>query len=312
MPGVGKRASLGGLYTEYSGHESSVTPRAKVLISFGTWRINAAFQLPERASELTIARLQTRMRGFLALVIALAGPGNSISVAQSGSLPVPSLQATSPLQAGSTGAGLSQNASPNLGLANPTPCSPNQSTVMLPTFDGGGLNVGSTATPSSGGLSLGSTGTPSLTVAQGSTVGLMGAAAGTSAPCSAANGSSATSAATATASSPNTSSLGTTGLGTSGLGTTALGMAGLVSSSAGSTSTLQTTPTLAGSAGSAFVCATGSDAMSGSAGDQIGQGASGTVADPAESLADTIPSPAQALSGSASLPDLAPSCANTP
>jgi hypothetical protein len=49
-----------------------------------------------------------------------------------------------------------------------------------------------------------------------------------------------------------------------------------------------------------------------SAADQIGQGASGTVADPAEVLANTIPNPAQTLSGSANLPNLTPSCTNTP
>jgi large repetitive protein len=286
------------------------------------------------------------MRGILALAIALAGPGIGTSFAQTVMPPMPSLPATSPLQAGPIAAGTAQNASPNLGLTNSTTCPPaNPSTATLPTFDGGGLNLGSTATPSSGGLNIGSTVTPSSTVAQGSststvaqgapsstvaqanTVGLMGAAAGTSAPCSATNGSSTTSTGMATtstgmatASSPITSSLGTTGLGTGGLGTTALGTAGLVSSPAGSastpTSTSQTTATLAGSTGSATICATNLGTMSASAGmstaDQIGQGAGGAVADPAETLANTIPSPALTLSGSASVPNLAGSCANMP
>jgi hypothetical protein len=250
------------------------------------------------------------MRRFLAIVIALAGPGISTSVAQSSVPPMPRLPAASPLESGLSGVGTSQSPSGQSRVANSTPCSgANPGTAMLPTFDGGGLNLGSTATQSS-------------ILTQGGTTGSMGAAAGTSAPCSATNGSSGTTAGMATASTPNTSSLGTTGLGTGGLGATALGTAGLASSSAGSastptsTSTSQTTPTLAGSTGSATICATNLGTMSASAGmstgDQIGQGASGTVADPAETLANTIPSPALTLSGSASVPNLAGSCANMP
>jgi hypothetical protein len=248
------------------------------------------------------------MRGFLALAIALAAPGTGTSVAQTSVTPMPGLQATSPLQAGPTGSGMSQNAGPNLGLTNSTACSEaNPSTAMLPTFDGGGLDIGLPATQSS-------------TAAPGSTTTSIATPGSTSAPCNATTGLPVMTAGTTMTSSPDTTSLGVAGLGTSGLGTTGLGTAGLVSSSSASASaTTSTTPTatpLASSTSSATACATDVGAMSGSAGmsagDQIGQGASGTVADPAENLANTIPSPAQTTGGSASLPELAPPCTNTP
>jgi hypothetical protein len=244
------------------------------------------------------------MKGVLVLATVLSGPGISVSAAQTSVPPMPALQAASPLQTRLSNAGVPLNASPNLALGNSTACSPpNQNMTTLPTFDGGGLN-------------LGGMGTQSSTLPQAGTARSIVAAASPSAPCGATTSTSETSAGTATASSADTSSLGTAGLGTSGLGTVGLGTAGPASSSVGSATTSQPATTLPLGTGSATGCATNSSGMPGGSGtnaaDQIGQGASGTVTEPAESLANTIPSPAQTLSGSANLPELSPSCANTP
>lgn len=264
-----------------------------------------------------------RLFRVLAITLAIIALGGEGGLTQTSTLTTLSIQATSPLDPGIADAtGMWQNAATaNPGSANPTACSSaNPSTSALPTFDGGGLYHGTTAASNAMGAQGGTpapcggmSGYSAATSASGIT------AATTSASSMSTAATTSTTATTATASAADPSSLGLVGLGTSGLGTAGLGTTGLGSVSAGSGSMSQATSSLATADASAAACAVTPGTMSGTPGMNIGhsatasQSASGTVADAAQNLPNSIPEPAQTLGGAASLPaELAPTCTNTP
>lgn len=284
------------------------------------------------------------MRGFLVLAVTLgpAALGVNSAAAQTAVLPMPSIPATSPLATIGTTANNSQNpaiagagpANPSAamggaGAANSSAC-PGASPIMpgQTSFDGGGLIFGpksaasalgaqsSTANPcgASAGYSITASGVAAApnTYASSSTASLS---------ASAPNATTSSTATTGSTSAPGTSAagmtgLGLTGLGTGGLGTAGLGTAGLVSTAPVSGSSGQPTASLADSSASAALCPANSGVMSGGTSvgrDPIGAGAGGTVSNLAQSVGgSSLPDPAQSLTGSASVPALAPACASGP
>jgi hypothetical protein len=260
------------------------------------------------------------MRVFIIAVIScFAAIGLEPSVAQTSAPTLPSVAVTSPLNQSVTNVTGLQSNPDNVGTANSAPCSsayPGMS--ALPTFDGGGLDLGST-----GGMSR-SCGT----AASAGPEMITSPTPNTSAPTSASSAGSTSAVAAPAASSLGTSAGGTpggglAGLGTGGLGTGGLGAVGLGAASLGSQSSSQTPSASTGVAGSSTFCSAGSGASSstntsitntsaGGAGNlggmtiDIPQGtdASGLVRNPASGVVSGPYDPAESLAGEARVPTM--------
>jgi hypothetical protein len=271
------------------------------------------------------------MRVFIiaAVIFGLAATGLEPSIAQTSAPTLPSVAVTSPLNQSVTNMTGLQSNPDNVGTANSAPCSSaNSSMPALPTFDGGGLNLGSTgATSNSCGTST-STGSGMIASPTPNTSAPTSAssAGSTSADTAAAASSLGTSAGGTTGGGPaglGTGGLGPGGLGAGGLGTGSLGAVGLGTASLGSQSSSQTASASTGVAGSSTFCSAGSGAstsanmsitnMNMSAGDagtpsgmtiDIPQGtdASGLVRDPAAGVVSGPYDPAETLAGEARVP----------
>jgi hypothetical protein len=252
------------------------------------------------------------MRVFIIAVIScFAAIGLEPSVAQTSAPTLPSVAVTSPLNQSVTNVTGLQSNPDNVGTANSAPCSsayPGMS--ALPTFDGGGLDLGST-----GGMSR-SCGTS----ASAGPEMITSPTPNTSAPTSASSAGSTSAVAAPAASSLGTSAGGTPGGGLAGLGTGALGAVGLGAASLGSQSSSQTPSASTGVAGSSTFCSAGSGASSStntsitntSAGNLVGmtidipQGtdASGLVRNPASGVVSGPYDPAESLAGEARVPTM--------
>jgi hypothetical protein len=270
------------------------------------------------------------MKAFAAaaMILGLTVAALTPSVAQTSAPTTPSLAGTSPLNSGTANSiGMQSNpANGSATLTNSSQCAPSAGTLSLPTFDGGGLSLGSMApqgaaviesnlpSPCSTGMDT----SQSITLPGGTTLSSTNASAALSSSSANATGTVAAPAATTPpAPSPSTSDTGMN-LGTGALGAGGLGAVGLGSVTAQTTATSQGTTSLAATDAAAAACAATSGMIAGSAMDgeqnsSVTASASGTVADPAESVGSSLPDPAQSLGGTATVPAvLAPSCPPTP